>query len=159
MTVVNRKPCLERLSIFVEGNFDYAHFLPSNERCFPLHGHTSTAELDLAGEADKSGMVMDYSEAKKLLNEVLSEIDHKLVAGESHSRREGELIVVKYRKFFFRLPAEYVFLISGDGTSENITKRLAEMIVDRVPPNISSMRLTVTEGLRKGASVKLERRS
>jgi 6-pyruvoyltetrahydropterin/6-carboxytetrahydropterin synthase len=157
MPVGNLKPGSTGLSIFVEGSFDYAHFLPSNERCFPLHGHTSTAKLELKGEADKSGMVMDFSDAKALLNEALSEVDHKLVASRAHAVREGGTLVVEYKKFLFRLPAEHVFLLYGEGTSENISLRLAELIMAKAPPNISWMRLTITEGLRKGSSVVLER--
>lgn len=154
----HKKPGLEALSIFVEGSFDYAHFLPDNERCFPLHGHTATAVLELTGTAAKDGMIMDYSDAKRMLHKALEAVDHKLVASEAHSSKEGEVVVVRYGKFLFKLPGEHAFLIPGEGTSENIARRLAESVVDEVPGNVSKIRLTVTEGLRKGASVTLERR-
>jgi 6-pyruvoyltetrahydropterin/6-carboxytetrahydropterin synthase len=152
MILVNRNPA-EEISIFVEASFDYAHFLPGNEKCFPLHGHTSVAKLELKGEVDKCGMIIDYSEAKRLLREVLSKIDHKMVASEAYSTREGQTLVVKYRNFCFRLPIEHVFLIRGEGTSENITRRLIEMMIDKVPNNVTRIGLTVTEGLGKGVSV------
>jgi len=156
MRVRNLKPSFSGLTIFVEGSFDYAHFLPGNERCFPLHGHTSTAELELKGEPDKSGMIMDFSDAKALLNDALSEVDHKLVASRVHCVSEGEMLVVEYKKFLFRLPAKHTFLLEGEGTSENIARRLAESMMNKAPPNISWMRLTITEGFRKGSSVTLE---
>lgn len=146
-----------KLSIFVEGSFDYAHFLPSNERCFPLHGHTAAVELELTGQAGKGGMLMDFSEVKILLNKALAAVDHKLVASESYSKRDGDFIAVAYGDFSFRLPADHVFILDGEGTSENIARRLAELIMEGVPPNVSSIRLTINEGLRKGASVTLDR--
>lgn len=152
------KPRSCGLSIFVEASFDYAHFLPRSERCFPLHGHTSTAELELKGEADESGMVMDFSDARSLLKEALSLVDHKLVASREHCARQGGTLVIEYQKFLFRLPAEHVFLLNGEGTSENIVRLLGEWIMGKAPKNITCMRLTITEGLGKGSSVVLERR-
>ena len=157
--VGNHRPASGGLSIFIEGSFDYAHFLPCSEKCFPLHSHTSAVELELKGKADKSGMVMDFTDARTLLNEVLSEVDHKLVASRAHCTREGDALLVKYKEFLFRLPPEHVFLLDGEGTVENVAWRLAESIMSKLPKNISWMRLTITEGLRKGSSVVMERHS
>jgi 6-pyruvoyl-tetrahydropterin synthase len=150
---------LSSLSIFVEGSFDYAHFLPSSERCFPMHGHTSVARLELKGELDDCGMVMDFSDAKSVLAEALALVDHKLVACKAHCARDGQALVVAYHQFRFTLPAKHVYVLKGEGTSENIVLALAKSIMAKLPKNISWMRLTITEGLRKGSSVVLERHS
>ena len=55
----NDKP--EKISIFIEQSFDYSHFLPESDKCFPLHGHTSLVTLEIFGRIGASGMIMDFA--------------------------------------------------------------------------------------------------
>ena len=55
---------------------DCAHFLPGHPKCAPLHGHTYKIELTVEGEA-KGGMVIDFSDLKQVLREVLGHYDHR----------------------------------------------------------------------------------
>ena len=64
--------------IRVESDFSAAHFLASyNGKCEKLHGHNYNVRLWVKGsELNEGGMLMDFSLLKKILNDVLSDLDH-----------------------------------------------------------------------------------
>ena len=76
------------LSITKEFRFDAAHKLwldsLSEEenralygKCSAFHGHTYTLQVTVAGEVDASGMIMNFTELKRLVNElILDRYDH-----------------------------------------------------------------------------------
>ena len=145
----------EEVSIFVEQSFDYSHFLPESDKCFPLHGHTSLVNLEVHGELPPSGMLMDFGEAKSILGKTLSLLDHKLVTNKRYTKQaEKSSIEVKYDRFSFSLPSDQVFLLDGEGTSEDIALAISENLLGKMPDNVIFIRLTITEGLRKGTIVK-----
>ncbi|MEN3007650.1 6-carboxytetrahydropterin synthase QueD [Pseudothermotoga sp.] len=62
-----------------EFTFDAAHRLESYRgKCENLHGHTYRVRVTVFGDVDEEGMVIDFVELKKIVNEkVLSLLDHK----------------------------------------------------------------------------------
>ena len=55
--------------IFYEGTIDSAHFVPgSNSKCENIHGHTWKVRIDIIGEIQKDGMILDFGIIKELLN-------------------------------------------------------------------------------------------
>jgi len=65
----------------IKSKFSSAHFLREYEgKCENLHGHNWKVELVLKGERlNRIGILIDFKEIKFVLNEVLDELDHKLV--------------------------------------------------------------------------------
>ncbi|ACZ19501.1 6-carboxytetrahydropterin synthase QueD [Thermanaerovibrio acidaminovorans] len=59
-------------------SFSAAHWLPRYKgRCEALHGHTYSFVITLEGSPDPEGMIMDFTELKGLVEEmVLSRLDH-----------------------------------------------------------------------------------
>lgn len=59
-------------------SFDAAHFLPSYEgKCHNMHGHSWQVEIKIGGVVNStSGMIMDFSVLKKLVEPLLEELDH-----------------------------------------------------------------------------------
>jgi 6-pyruvoyltetrahydropterin/6-carboxytetrahydropterin synthase len=55
---------------------DCAHFLPGHPKCGVLHGHTYRIELAVEGE-NRTGMIMDFADLKKILRETLAAYDHR----------------------------------------------------------------------------------
>ena len=55
---------------------DCAHHLPGHPKCGSLHGHTYQVDVSVEGD-HKGGMVIDFSDLKKAVREVLKEFDHK----------------------------------------------------------------------------------
>lgn len=61
--------------------FDSAHYLENyNGKCERLHGHTYKLEVCLTGQKDEAGLVFDFSELKKIVNEqIITRLDHNLL--------------------------------------------------------------------------------
>lgn len=61
--------------------FEAAHLLPhlpENHKCRRLHGHSFTAEIVVAGEADpKLGWVMDYADISAAFKPLWEQLDHR----------------------------------------------------------------------------------
>ncbi|MBM3309139.1 MAG: 6-carboxytetrahydropterin synthase QueD [Candidatus Altiarchaeales archaeon] len=58
--------------------FDASHHLPAYEgKCEQLHGHTYRLDVVVEGKVGKEGMVLDFNEIKKVVeNEVIEKLDH-----------------------------------------------------------------------------------
>ncbi len=57
--------------------WEMAHRLPNhNGGCRNVHGHSYRMWVELTGEPDDQGMVMDYFDLKKMVDPLISEIDH-----------------------------------------------------------------------------------
>lgn len=61
-----------------EFKFDAAHKLENyNGVCARIHGHTYTLVVTVEGEPDDSGMLIDFFDMKKIVEEtVISKVDH-----------------------------------------------------------------------------------
>ena len=66
------------MKLGVSDHIDCAHYLPGHLKCGSLHGHTYKVELTIEGD-NKSGMIIDFSDLRQLLREVLSPYDHRLL--------------------------------------------------------------------------------
>lgn len=63
------------MKVGVLDHFDSMHSLPGHPTCGRPHGHTYTVEAVVEGEP-VNGIVIDFSELKAGLREVLAEFDH-----------------------------------------------------------------------------------
>jgi 6-pyruvoyltetrahydropterin/6-carboxytetrahydropterin synthase len=64
------------MKLGVIDHIDCAHFLPGHDKCGTLHGHTYKIEVVIEGEK-KDGMIVDFSELKRSIKDVLNCFDHK----------------------------------------------------------------------------------
>ncbi len=77
-------------------NFDYAHILPQTEKCSVMHGHTSSALVEIVGYP-ANGMVVDFNDAKPVIREAIGELDHKLFINEKYvAGRDSERINLRF---------------------------------------------------------------
>lgn len=60
-------------------SFDAAHHLPKHlGKCKNMHGHRYFLEITLSGEINEEGMLIDFGELKKIVNEeVIDKYDHQ----------------------------------------------------------------------------------
>ncbi|NPA40120.1 MAG: 6-carboxytetrahydropterin synthase QueD [Thermodesulfobacteria bacterium] len=67
--------------LVVKSQFSAAHFLRDYEgSCEKLHGHNWKVELTVKGKKLNSiGLLLDFKVLKKILSEVLKELDHRLI--------------------------------------------------------------------------------
>jgi 6-pyruvoyltetrahydropterin/6-carboxytetrahydropterin synthase len=141
-------------------NFDYAHILPKTEKCSVMHGHTSSVLVEIVGRL-QDGMVVDFSEAKRIVREAIRSLDHKLLISEKYVKsREGSRVGLAFKTvhgdFSLVVPKETTFLLSGEATNENMAKEILDRIGKKMPPNVTAVGVYVYEGLNKGSHILLD---
>ncbi len=147
-------------SIFIEDPsfaFDYAHILPLVEKCSILHGHTSSVMVELVGEM-KNNLLIDFGEAKKIIKEVISILDHKFFINEQYLLNEDDL---HFRiafdgpkgKFDLQVPKNTTYLLKGEATVENLSTEIIKLLVPKMPKNIEAIGVYIYEGYNKGAHI------
>lgn len=85
--------------------FDAAHVLSDyNGKCNNLHGHTYKAHIELFGETQEDGMLVDFNRIKGLLDKY----DHAIIFGGEGVREPFEEglfnLVVTYNKRYCVMP-------------------------------------------------------
>jgi 6-pyruvoyltetrahydropterin/6-carboxytetrahydropterin synthase len=53
-----------------------AHFVKGHPKCGHIHGHSVSLSVEITGEIGPDGFVVDFSEVKKMLKDILERIDH-----------------------------------------------------------------------------------
>lgn len=147
-------------SIFIEDPslaFDYAHILPLVEKCSILHGHTSTVMVEIIGKMTNN-LVIDFSEAKKLVKDALSILDHKFCINEKYLQREDSLhYFVSFEGprglFNLQVPKSTTFLLPGEATVENLSSIIIDILASKMPPNVEALGVYIYEGVNKGAHI------
>jgi len=141
-------------------NFDYAHILPKTEKCSVMHGHTSSALIEIVG-APKDGMVIDFNDAKPIIREAIREMDHKLFINDRYvTGRDATHVNLKFTTvhgdFELRVPEATTLLLKGEATVENLAQELIARIAPKMPDNIRAVGVYVYEGLNKGTHLLAE---
>jgi 6-pyruvoyltetrahydropterin/6-carboxytetrahydropterin synthase len=145
-------------SIFIEDPsfaFDYAHILPLVEKCSILHGHTSSVLVELVGEM-KNNLLIDFGEAKKIIKEIISILDHKFFINRKYLKSEDSshfrIAFDGPRGVFdMQIPKNTAYLLEGEATVENLSTEIIKLLVPRLPKNIEAVGVYVYEGYNKGA--------
>lgn len=125
-------------------NFEMAHALQQYDgACRNIHGHTYTLEVTISGEpiidrtSAKLGMVMDFGDLKKLVNEaVIDKFDHALVAQKGHL---NSLIKEEARDGLKTIQTDF------QPTSENLIAYFADTLIGLLPGHIILERLKLHE--------------
>ncbi|HBV97635.1 MAG: 6-pyruvoyl tetrahydropterin synthase [Peptococcaceae bacterium BICA1-7] len=70
----------------IKRRFAAAHrLLGYGGECASLHGHTWTVEVQVAGEKlDSCGMLVDFKILKKMVDDIVSELDHNYINELAH---------------------------------------------------------------------------
>ena len=107
--------------------WEMAHRLPLHEGgCRNVHGHSYRMWIEIAGEPDASGMVLDYFELTRIVDPMVAEIDHAFLCDRS------DTLIVEFLKQS-GLKAVYIDFPS---TAENI----ARWFFERLAITFSSMK-------------------
>ncbi|HEV2389872.1 MAG TPA: 6-carboxytetrahydropterin synthase [Nitrososphaerales archaeon] len=135
-------------------NFDYAHILPKTEKCSVMHGHTSSALVEVVG-SPVDGMVVDFNDAKPIIRRAISDLDHKLFISEKYvAGRTPTHVDLKFSTvhgdFSIHVPKETTVLLEGEATVENLAQELLKRIAPKMPANVEAVGVYVYEGLNKG---------
>lgn len=145
-------------SIFIEDPslaFDYAHILPTVEKCSVLHGHTATIMVEIIGKMTNN-LVIDFSEAKTIIKKTLKVIDHKFFINRKYLQKEDDVYYFisfdgPHGYFNLQLPKLTTFLLSGEATVETLSLEIIKLLAPKMPPNIEALGVYIYEGVNKGA--------
>lgn len=110
--------------------FPAGHFITYNGQCENLHGHNYRASVAVEGDVDANAYVIDFTELKRIVKEIIAPLDHKMLLPEHNpklqiSRGEDDITVIyKNRRFVFPR-GDVVFLPIPNTTAEMIAQYIA----------------------------------
>lgn len=124
---------MSKISVSKEFVFEAAHALDNHEgKCKNLHGHSYKLVVTVTGvpntdnSAPDAGMVIDFSDLKKIVNsEIVDQWDHALILKDD-SRFKG--IEKENTKTIY---------VSYHPTCENMLLDIVEKISVKLPPHVS----------------------
>jgi len=125
------------MKIAKEFTWEMGHRLPFHKgKCKNLHGHSYKCLVELAGEPDPNGMVLDFFDLKKIIEPILDELDHAFMVCST----DYELI-----EMLEKLNSRKV-VVDFETTAENICLYLLNKIkLFNLPQNIKTVKLRVLE--------------
>lgn len=145
--------------------FPAGHFITYNGQCETLHGHNYRASVAVEGDVDENAYVIDFSDLKKIVKEIVAEMDHKMLLPDRNPKLEittGEdsvTVVYRHRKFVF--PREdVVFLPIPNTTAEMIAQYIAgkvkEALADYRGTRLRAIAVEVEESFGQSAGYREE---
>ncbi|MCX6174719.1 MAG: 6-carboxytetrahydropterin synthase QueD [Ignavibacteriales bacterium] len=125
------------MKIAKEFTWEMGHRLPFHTgKCKNLHGHSYKCMVELTGDPDKNGMVMDYYDLKKVVEPILDELDHAFMVCKKDIEMIEALEKLNSRKV----------VVDFETTAENICVYLLNKIKSaKLPQNIHSIKVRVLE--------------
>ena len=132
------------IKITKQFSFEMAHALRNYDGlCRNIHGHSYKMDITLAGQplhdetSPKNGMVMDFGDLKKLVNEeIISLLDHALVL---NAKTDAQLIAVLKQNY------EKIVTVDFQPTTENLLNFIANKLKTRLPENVKLCRIRLRE--------------
>jgi len=130
------------IRITKEFKFEMAHALHGYDGpCKNIHGHSYKLWVTVKGEVRnenghvKDGMVIDFSELKKIVKpEIINKYDHSLVLNANSPHSEIDLSAF-----------EKVFFLPYQPTSENLVADFALKIKSKLPDGIELYKVVLSE--------------
>lgn len=124
------------IKITKQFSFEMAHALLNYDGlCRNIHGHSYKMDITLAGQplhdetSPKNGMVMDFGDLKRLVNnEIVFLLDHALVL---NSKIDTQLIELLKQNF------EKIVVVDFQPTTENLLNFIADKIKAKLPERVS----------------------
>lgn len=130
--------------------FASAHFITYDRNtCEPLHGHNFATAVTVEGPLDENYYVVDFVALKKLVCELLAELDHRVLLPTEHDQIQveshGDEVEVRFpgRRWVFPR-SECALLPIANTTVELLARHLAQTLTARLPPKIDTSKSVVT---------------
>jgi 6-pyruvoyltetrahydropterin/6-carboxytetrahydropterin synthase len=125
------------MKIAKEFSWEMGHRLTFHEgKCRNLHGHSYKCLVELTGDPDANGIVLDYFELKKIMDPILEELDHSVIVWD----KDLELV-----ELLTKLNSRMVILDSQT-TAESICLFFLKRIKSsNLPSNIQKLKVRVLE--------------
>lgn len=125
------------MKIAKEFKWEMGHRLTFHQgKCKNLHGHSYCCMVELSGQPDKNGMLLDYYDMKKIIDPIIDKLDHSFMVYQ----KDLELI-----EALDKLGSNKV-VVDFESTAENICLYLLDKIKSSsLPSNINGIKVKVLE--------------
>jgi len=125
------------MKIAKEFRWEMGHRLPEHfGKCKNIHGHSYKMTVELEGEVEESGMVMDYYDLKKMVEPIVERLDHAFMV----YKEDKEII-----SFLEKMKSKMV-VVEFQSTVENICKYFLEEIKKAsFPKNVKKVSIRIYE--------------
>ncbi len=118
------------MKIAKEFNWEMGHRLPEHfGKCKNIHGHSYKMIVELEGEVDESGMVMDYYDLKKIVEPMVEELDHAFIVYKDDKeiisfleKMKSKMVVVQFQSTVENICKYFLNKISKKSLPKNIVK-------------------------------------
>lgn len=121
-----------------EYNWEMSHRLPFHEGdCINIHGHSYKMLVVLEGEVNENRMLIDFYDIDKLINPLLSQLDHAFLVDSN----DTEIIDFLDSKGFKK------YVMDDFSTAEDISKHILEYLKPKMSAfdNISFIKIRIYE--------------
>lgn len=138
--------------------FSACHFIPYQNKCERLHGHTYAVSLKVYGKLNEDRVIIDFGTVKNTVKKIIAEFDHKIILPKKSKVikiKNKENIEVNFDKKFYSFPISDVLMIETEGTSaEDLANYIAEKLIKELNfENIEKIEVGVDEGYGQSAWV------
>jgi 6-pyruvoyltetrahydropterin/6-carboxytetrahydropterin synthase len=124
------------MKIAKEFHWEMGHRLPEHfGKCKNIHGHSYYMIVEINGEINEHGMVMDYYDLKKIVLPIIEELDHAFMVNENDKKIIDFLISMNSKKV----------IVPFQSTVENITLYIINQVKLLLPGNIDKLKIRIYE--------------
>ena len=125
------------MKIAKEFRWEMGHRLPEHfGLCKNIHGHSYKMIVELEGNLNERGMVIDYYEVEKIIDPIIEKLDHAFMVNKNDN------VVLD---FLAKMNSKKV-VVDFESTAENISKSLLNEISSaNLPSNVKKLSVRVYE--------------
>ena len=127
------------MKIAKEFHWEMGHRLPEHfGKCKNIHGHSYRMIVELEGEVNEGGMIMDYYDLKKTVNPIIDQLDHAFMVYE----KDKEIV-----RFLESVNSKRI-VVDFQSTVENICRYIiTEIKKQNLPPNVKKVKVRIFESI------------
>jgi len=140
--------------------FSSAHIIHEYEKCGRLHGHTYAMHVKIWGQPDSKGIIVDFSNVKKILKEIANSIDHRIIIPEKSPIveivKKDDCVEIDAMGKSYKFPIGDCILLPIKSTSaENLAKYILEEFEKKIDnlETVKQIEIGVDEGFGQGARI------
>lgn len=138
--------------------FSACHFIPYQNKCERLHGHTYAVSLMIHGKLNKDRVLIDFGIVKNAVKKIIREFDHKIILPKKSKIikiKVKENVEVNFDKKYYSFPISDVLILNTISTSaEDLANYIAEKLLEELNfENIEKIEVGLDEGFGQGAWV------
>ena len=125
------------MKVAKEFHWEMGHRLPGHfGLCKNIHGHSYKMIVELEGELDEQGMIIDFYDVEKIINPLVEKLDHAFMV------KDDDKLTLE---FLEKMNSKKV-VVDFNSTVENICKYISgEITSAKLPDNINGVVLRVYE--------------